>query len=60
MKRSYLTGYEARGDRRMHATEVLQKCLGKSLHTIHALRSRALMRAVEATETGSGSLFGAQ
>jgi hypothetical protein len=36
----------------MHATEVLQKCLGKSRHAIHALRSRALMRAVEATITG--------
>ena len=52
MKRSYLTGYEARGDRRMRATEVLQKCLGDSLNAIHALRSRVLMRAVEATIAG--------
>lgn len=52
MKRSYLTGYEARGDRRMRATEVLQKCLGESLHALHALRSRVLMRAVEATISG--------
>ncbi len=52
MKRSYLMGIEARGDRRMRATEVLQKCLGESLHAIHALRSRVLMRAVEATISG--------
>lgn len=36
----------------MRATEVLQKCLGESLHAIHALRSRVLMRAVEATIAG--------
>lgn len=36
----------------MHATEVLQKCLSKSLDAIHALRSRVLMRAVEATIAG--------
>ena len=36
----------------MRATEVLQKCLGKSLQPIHTLRSRVLMRAVEATITG--------
>lgn len=52
MKRSYLTGIEAGGDRRMRATEVLQKCLGESLNAIHALRSRVLMRAVEATVAG--------
>lgn len=52
MKRSFLTGIEAGGNRRMHATEVLQKCLGKSLQPIHTLRSRAPMRAVEATITG--------
>ncbi len=47
MKRSCLTGYEATADRRMHATEVLSKCLGESLHAIHCLLSRVLMRAVE-------------
>lgn len=52
MMRSFPTGYEARGDRTMHATEVLQKCLGKSLDAIHALRSRVLMRAAEATIAG--------
>lgn len=36
----------------MRATEVLQKCLGESLNAIHALRSRVLMRAVEATIVG--------
>lgn len=36
----------------MHATEVLQKCLGESLQAIHALRSRVLMRAVEAAIAG--------
>lgn len=36
----------------MRATEVLQKCLGESLHALHALRSRVLMRAVEATISG--------
>jgi hypothetical protein len=36
----------------MRATEVLQKCLGESLQAIHALRSRVLMRAVEAVITG--------
>ena len=36
----------------MRATEVLQKCLGESLHAIHALRSRVLMRAVEAAIAG--------
>jgi hypothetical protein len=52
MKRSYPSGIEAKGDHPMRATEVLQKCLGKSLHAIHALRSRVLMRAVEATILG--------
>jgi hypothetical protein len=52
MRRSYLTGYEARGDRPMRATEVLQNCLGESLQVLHALRSRVLMRAVEATIAG--------
>lgn len=32
----------------MRATEVLQKCLGSALGSMHALRSRVLMRAVEA------------
>lgn len=36
----------------MRATEVLQKCLGRSLHAIHAMRCRVLMRAVEATIAG--------
>lgn len=36
----------------MRATEVLQKCLGESLHVIHPLRSRVLMRAVEAAIAG--------
>jgi len=49
MTRSFLTGYEARGDRSMRATGVLQKCLGDSLDAIHAQRTRVLMRAVEAT-----------
>jgi Transposase DDE domain len=45
-------GYEARGDRTMRASEVLQKCLGDALNTMHALRSRVLLRAVEATIQG--------
>ena len=32
----------------MRATEVLQKCLGDALGSMHALRSRVLLRAVEA------------
>ena len=52
MKRSYLTGYEARGDRPMRATEVLQNCLGESLQAHHSLRSRVLMRVVESTIAG--------
>lgn len=36
----------------MRATQVLQKCLGESLHAVHALRSRMLMRAVEAVIAG--------
>lgn len=36
----------------MRATEVLQKCLGDALGTMHALRSRVLLRAVEATVHG--------
>jgi len=36
----------------MCATEVLQKCLGKALANIHALRTCVLMRAVEATIVG--------
>lgn len=32
----------------MRATQVLQKCLGDALGSMHALRSRALLRAVEA------------
>ena len=52
MKQSCLTCYEARGERPMRATEVLQNCLGESRQAIHSLRSRVLMRAVEATITG--------
>ena len=36
----------------MRATEVLQKCLGEALGSMHALRSRVLLRAVEATIHG--------
>lgn len=36
----------------MRATEVLQKCLGDTLNTMHALRNRVLLRAVEATIHG--------
>ncbi len=36
----------------MRTTQVLQKCLGESLGTIHALRVRVLMRAVEAVIAG--------
>jgi hypothetical protein len=52
MMRSFLTGYEARGDHTMRATEVLQKCLGEALDAMHGLRSRALLQAVEATVHG--------
>ena len=36
----------------MRATEVLQKCLGDALGSMHALRRRVLLRAVEATIHG--------
>lgn len=36
----------------MRATEVLQKCLGDALGSMHALRSRVLLRAVEAVVHG--------
>jgi hypothetical protein len=36
----------------MRASEVLQKCLGNSLNAMHALRSRVLLRAVEALVRG--------
>jgi len=36
----------------MRATEVLQKCLEDALGSMHALRSRVLLRAVEATIHG--------
>lgn len=36
----------------MHASRVLQKCLPDSLSDMHALRQRALLRAVEALLTG--------
>lgn len=36
----------------MRATEVLQKCLRDALGSMHALRSRVLLRAVEATLHG--------
>lgn len=32
----------------MRATRVLQSCLGEALRTMHALRRRVLLRAVEA------------
>ena len=37
----------------MRATEVLQKCLRDALGSMHALRSRVLLRAVEAMIHGS-------
>ena len=37
----------------MRATEVLQKCLRDALGSMHALRSRVLLRAVESTIRGS-------
>src|SRR6185312_6886519 len=52
MMRSFLTGYEARGDHTMRATEVLQKCLRDALGSMHVLRSRVLLRAVEAMVHG--------
>jgi hypothetical protein len=52
MMRAFLTGYEARGDRTLRASEVLQKCLSESLGSMHALRSRVLLRAVEALVRG--------
>jgi len=36
----------------MHATAVLQKCLGNAFASMHALRERVLMRAVEALIEG--------
>jgi hypothetical protein len=51
--RSFLTGYEARGDHTMRATEVLQKCLRGALGSMYALRSRVLLRAIEAMIHGS-------
>ena len=48
MMRSFPTGYEARGDHTLRATEVVQKCLSGALGSMHALRSRVLLRAVEA------------
>lgn len=36
----------------MRATEVLQKCLGDALGSMHALRNRVLLRAVEAMVHG--------
>jgi hypothetical protein len=53
MMRSFLTGYEARGDHTMRATEVLQKCLRDAFGSMHALRRRVLLRAVEAMIHGS-------
>src|SRR6185312_13089432 len=52
MMRSFLTGYEARGDHTMRATEVLQKCLGDALNRMHAQRARTLLHAVEALTHG--------
>ena len=49
---SFLTGYEARGDHTMRATEVLQKCLGDALKSMHAQRVRTLLHAVEALTQG--------
>lgn len=48
MMRSFLTGYEARGDHTRRATKVLQKCLSDAFQPMHALRRRVLLRAVEA------------
>ena len=36
----------------MRATEVVQKCLGNALGSMHALRSRVLLRVVEAMALG--------
>jgi hypothetical protein len=52
MMRSFLMGYEARGDHTMRATKVLQKCLGDALGSMHALRRCVLLRAVEAVIHG--------
>lgn len=42
----------------MRATEVLQKCLSGALDSMHAVRSRVLLHAVEATaKQGSESTF---
>ena len=50
MLRSFLTGYGARGDDTARATEVLQKCLGGGLGSLHAARS-----CVSETETKNRS-----
>ena len=52
MKRYYFAGIESGQDRRMLATEVLQKCPGKALHDILALRSRVPTGAIEAMISG--------
>ena len=36
----------------MRASQVLQKCLGRSLQPMHEARSRVLLRSVEALLTG--------
>ncbi len=36
----------------MRASEVLQRCLGDALGPMHALRARALLKAVEALTAG--------
>ncbi len=36
----------------MRASQVLQKCLSECLDAIHAMRSRVLLRAVEALVAG--------
>ena len=41
----------------MRATEVLQKCLRDALGSMHALRNRALLCAVEARKPGSECTF---
>ncbi|MEP7186837.1 MAG: hypothetical protein ABI767_13465 [Rhodanobacter sp.] len=48
MKRFYLTGYEAREDRRVRATETWQSVRENHCTRIDALCARVLMRAVEA------------
>ena len=52
MMRSSRMGYEARGDHAIRAIEILEKCLGSGVDSVHPLRSRALLCAVEAMVHG--------